>query len=128
MKNLLALSLCLLTVPAFGQSKVLTIVAKGYTSVTNNGQVSTRPTVATFAVPAGEAVKIVTVCPTPTPAEGGHFSVIKEGVLVYPGVGDVVAGPATVTLWFNDPQFRQDTDGAILTLERWKVAKVLPVR
>ncbi len=125
---LLTLSLSVCAWGASAQpSRVLTLVSKGG-FITN---LSTVPplvlsTPATFYVATNEAVRIVTLMAEP--AESGRVLISKDGVTVSGRVQDVVAGPALVSVFYTPSEDRGRNDGAMLTLERWRVLKSSPLR
>ena len=125
MKTILFLSL-LACAPAWaGSTKVTTVVAKTISITNAAGGVTRSAGAASFALPAGEAAKILTILAN---AEEPYVVIVKDGLVFVPAVavGTVIQGPATITVTYRDPTLQHEEDGALLTIERWRVPKVTP--
>jgi hypothetical protein len=125
-KILLTLGLCAGTLTAFGQLpiRVTTITAVS----TNNAQVTN-----TISILNGEAARVAAIQPTYV---GGVIDgavgvspahVVKDGALFLVVRGEVIQGPATFYIVSGDSS-SLTPNRALLTLERWRVLKSVPVR
>ena len=121
MKKLpLLLTILLPVLPAFGQSKVQSIIAQGYT---NN-----LPRTASIMIGSNEAFRVLSIIGSPGGRNFGIPTIEKNGI-VFPDAYDVtVAGPAVVSITFSPMTGYHETDSAMLTLERWRVRQAVPLR
>ncbi len=108
-------------------SRVITLVTpKGvFTNLSLPGA-PIRGIPATFSVATNEAVRIVTLMSEPT--DSGKIFVQKSGVTMLARIGDVVAGPALVYVTYIPSEEQADNEGALMTLERWRVLRSSPLR
>ncbi len=126
-KLLLTLSLAMCAWGASAQpSRVITVVSKGFFTNYSLPGIPISGAASTFNVATNEAVRIVSLMANPV--DSGKIVVRKSGVQAVARVGDVVAGPAVVVVWFAPSEELADIEGALMTLERWRVLKSSPLR
>src|SRR5262245_17966420 len=80
-------------------SRVFTLVSKGLTTNFTTVPPAIQGKPATFSVATNEAVRVVTIMSDP--ADSAQIIVQKSGVTMFGRVGDVVAGPALVSVTFT---------------------------
>lgn len=128
MKTILFLSL-LACAPAWAQLPWVQTVVFFPGTVTNEfGGIDQILATNTMTIPAGQAAKVVTVKPVDNFAgDLAILTVTKLGASWRFYLGDTVQGPAEFTI-ISLPKGMMYGGPTLVTLERWRVPKVIPAR